>query len=147
MKRQSYTSRQSLFLMELILAIFFFVVASAICVQIFAKAHLMSRHTHATQIAVEQASNAAEIIRSNPTHAQEALVKYLPTATTTDNTLTVHLGDDGAPVEDEGAPYTMVLTLSPSKTTMTADITVTQKDGATPLYTLQVKKHLAQGGV
>ncbi len=36
-----------------------------------------SQTTPATQIAVEQASNAAEIIRSNPTHAQEALVKYL----------------------------------------------------------------------
>ena len=38
-------SKSALFLMELILAILFFAAASAVCVQLFVKAHLMSQDT------------------------------------------------------------------------------------------------------
>ncbi|MEG0275626.1 MAG: hypothetical protein RR630_01210 [Coprobacillus sp.] len=61
MKRYNKTS---LFLMELIIAILFFALASAICIQVFAKAHTMNndnlRLTHATMAA----SNIAETYRS-----------------------------------------------------------------------------------
>ena len=37
--------RSSLFLLELMIAILFFCLASAVCVQIFVKAHTISRET------------------------------------------------------------------------------------------------------
>ena len=42
MKYQRHNNISSLFLLELILAVLFFSVASALCIQIFTKAHLMS---------------------------------------------------------------------------------------------------------
>lgn len=60
-----YRSRarsSSLFLMELILAILFFSVASAVCVQFFVKSHLMSRDSEVLARAVNECSGAAEII-------------------------------------------------------------------------------------
>lgn len=42
MKYQRHNNTSSLFLLELILAVLFFSVASALCIQIFTKAHLMS---------------------------------------------------------------------------------------------------------
>ena len=43
MKYQRHNNTSSLFLLELILAVLFFSVASALCIQIFTKAHLMSQ--------------------------------------------------------------------------------------------------------
>ena len=39
------SSKSSLFLIELILAIFFFIIAMAVCLQLFVKAHTLSNDT------------------------------------------------------------------------------------------------------
>ncbi len=43
MKHRNRAQSSSLFLLELILAILFFSLASAVCVQFFVKSHLLSR--------------------------------------------------------------------------------------------------------
>ena len=48
MRQPRTHSGSSLFLMELILAILFFSVASAVCVQLFARAHTAVSYTHLT---------------------------------------------------------------------------------------------------
>ena len=45
--------RSSLFLLELIIAILFFSLTSAVCVQIFVRAHLISRQTQELNTALE----------------------------------------------------------------------------------------------
>lgn len=52
--------RSSLFLLELILVIFFFSLASAVCIQLFVKAHLTERETEALNRAIPLAESAAE---------------------------------------------------------------------------------------
>lgn len=52
----------SLFLMELILAILFFSVASAVCVQFFVKSHLLNLDSNALTHAVNECSGVAEVI-------------------------------------------------------------------------------------
>jgi len=52
-------SKSGLFLMEMIIAICFFAVASAICVQLFIAAHAMSRQSADIQMAVMNAQAAA----------------------------------------------------------------------------------------
>lgn len=46
--------RSSLFLLELMIAILFFCLASAVCVQIFVKAHTISRETQELNTALEK---------------------------------------------------------------------------------------------
>lgn len=53
--------RSSLFLLELMIAILFFSLASAVCVQIFVKAHTISRETQELNMAVEKISGYTEI--------------------------------------------------------------------------------------
>lgn len=53
-------SRSSLFLMEMIIAIFFFSLTSAVCIQLFARSHLLSQQTVDQNHAVLQAQNLAE---------------------------------------------------------------------------------------
>ena len=62
MKYQRHNNISSLFLLELILAVLFFSVASALCIQIFTKAHLMSQDARDLNFAVNEVSSMAEQI-------------------------------------------------------------------------------------
>lgn len=70
MTRNYSSHKSSLFLLELIMAILFFSIASAICVQLFVKSHLLSKQAEILSIAVNECSDAAEIIYSADTEAE-----------------------------------------------------------------------------
>ena len=53
------SSKSSLFLIELILAIFFFIIAMAVCLQLFVKAHTLSNDTISMNHAVLWTQNLA----------------------------------------------------------------------------------------
>lgn len=61
--RHKTNTRSSLFLMELIIAILFFSLASAVCLRMFAKSHQLSTDASARNKAVNQTVNVAELIR------------------------------------------------------------------------------------
>lgn len=61
MKYQHHNNTSSLFLLELILAVLFFSVASALCIQIFTKAHLMSQDARDLNFAVKSQQYAEQI--------------------------------------------------------------------------------------
>lgn len=52
--------KTSLFLIELMIALLFFAIASAVCIKLFAKAHTISADTENTHIAITKAQNIAE---------------------------------------------------------------------------------------
>ena len=52
----------SLFLLELILAILFFSIASAVCVQIFVKSHLLNMQAQSLNMAVMECTDMAELM-------------------------------------------------------------------------------------
>lgn len=54
-------SKSALFLMELIIVIFFFALTSAVCLQLFVKAHTFDRRTQGLNYATLWADNAAEL--------------------------------------------------------------------------------------
>lgn len=53
--------KTGLFLMELIIAILFFSLAAAICIQLFVKSHMISEHSIALNHSILLAQNTAEI--------------------------------------------------------------------------------------
>ena len=73
MKKVSYThSRSGIFLMEIIIAILFFSIVSAICLNIFVHTHNLSKSTAELNFAVREAANAAEITKSADTFEDAA---------------------------------------------------------------------------
>lgn len=69
--RHKTNTRSSLFLMELIIAILFFSLASAVCLRMFAKSHQLSTDASTRNQAVNQTCNVAELIKydlENNTH-------------------------------------------------------------------------------
>lgn len=67
MIRRGRAKSSNLFLLELIIAILFFSIASAVCVQLFVKSHLMSVETEELNQAVNLASGAVESITEENT--------------------------------------------------------------------------------
>ena len=59
--KRTPAKRSSLFLLELIIAILFFSLTSAVCVQIFVRAHLISRQTQEQNMALEKISGFTEV--------------------------------------------------------------------------------------
>lgn len=76
MKKHS-SSRSGLFLMEIIIAILFFSVVSAICLQLFVKAHNLGQNTEELDAAVRQAGSAADIL-SRSKEPMEQLEEIYP---------------------------------------------------------------------
>lgn len=58
-------SKTGLFLMELIIGILFFSLASALCIQIFVKAHLMNEESIQKSQAMKIAQNIIEIYKND----------------------------------------------------------------------------------
>ena len=65
MKRKPTANPSSLFLLELIFAILFFSVASAVCVQVFVKSHTLSTEAHDLTQASRRAEDVAELITAS----------------------------------------------------------------------------------
>lgn len=69
--------RSSIFLLELMIAILFFSLASAVCIRLFVKSHTISQDTHNLNMALNQVSAAAEVFRSE-TDMQDFLEREFP---------------------------------------------------------------------
>ncbi len=69
---QQQSKRSSLFLLELILAIGFFCLASAVCVQIFVKSYQIERESTALNHATHLATTAAEVFRCSDLESSES---------------------------------------------------------------------------
>ncbi len=133
MKRRS-SSRTSLFLMELILVIFFFAVCSAVSLQVFAAARVMSERSAALSSAVLQAQSAAEVYQAaggNLDHATDLL-----DGEQVQNGLIVYYDKTWLPTNKSAARYQLTLTALQA---YTADIAVCDNLDGGVLYTLQVK--------
>lgn len=59
------SSKSSLFLMELIISILFFSLASAVCIQLFVKAHVLDKHTDEQNHAIVWSQNLAALWQAN----------------------------------------------------------------------------------
>lgn len=76
MNKRNRAQASSLFLLELTMAILFFSIASAVCVQIFVKSRAMSIHAEELNAAVREVSSAAEIVRaSNSREEAEEMIR------------------------------------------------------------------------
>ena len=116
---QQISRRSSLFLLELIIAIAFFSIAAAVCVQFFAKSHDLEQESSRLNHAVHLATSAAEEFRYYDTHNKRDVYNI-------DNTI-----------------YTVTIDVNSSKTPLEAHIMV-EVDNS-PIYELKVLKNANMG--
>ena len=124
MKYQRHNNTSSLFLLELILAVLFFSVASALCIQIFTKAHLMSQDARDLNFAVNEVSSMAEQMSDGTLQGAAA-----------------YYDSSYASCEKADAVYVLTVHYEPEDTLLKAHISMDTVADNRNIYTLDVTKH------
>ena len=148
MKYQRHNNISSLFLLELILAVLFFSVASALCIQIFTKAHLMSQDARDLNFAVNEVSSMAEQISADTLHPDTAAssddTASDPSTQMPDDSLqdaTAYYNSSYASCEKADAVYVLTVHYEPEDTLLKAHISMDTVADNRNIYTLDVTKH------
>ena len=148
MKYQRHNNTSSLFLLELILAVLFFSVASALCIQIFTKAHLMSQDARDLNFAVNEVSSMAEQISADTLHPDTAAssddTASDPSTQMPDDSLqdaAAYYDSGYASCEKADAVYVLTVHYEPENTLLKAHISMDTIADNRNIYTLDVTKH------
>ncbi|MDD3362360.1 MAG: hypothetical protein PHW34_11875 [Hespellia sp.] len=103
--------RSSLFLLELMIAILFFCLCSAVCVRLFVQSHIISEDTQNLSMAMNQTSSFAEIYRTEDDYLSVLKEQFshgiIDNKT---NTFTVFYNTDWAMCEPADGIYAVSLT-------------------------------------
>lgn len=144
MKRQT-ARRSSLFLFEIIIALFFFCVASMLCLQLFAKAHVLSQEAKELDMAVNQTASIAELFQ-NEEHPLSYLQSQYPHSRISDSgeTLILFYDTDWISCSEESFYYQIQVDVTAKDALIYGSITAKNRDGEA-LYSLETNK-LVKGG-
>lgn len=130
--------RSSLFLMELIISILLFSLASAFCVRIFVKSHTIETESATLDHAVTAATSVAEILRIQD-DPSGLLKECYPEADFDDNNITIYFDQTWLPCSHTDSVYTLHLTMTHQDHFLNGDIQVSEHEDI--LYTLTVKTY------
>ncbi|MCH5276088.1 MAG: hypothetical protein J1E65_09615 [Lachnospiraceae bacterium] len=149
-------SKSSLFLMELIISILFFSIASAVCIQLFVKAHLLNNRTQEQNQTVVWSQNLAELWRAydgdNILISDQLRVDYecqdssIYLTNVAPYALVLYFNQDWE-LSDRDIVYHVVLsgsTYDSESRLINSEIQVSR--GEELLYSLPLSHHIAEGG-
>lgn len=141
-------SKSALVLMELIIVILFFSLASTVCIQLFSKSHLLSRQTVNENHAVIHAQNLAECFLATEGDLSQIRGLFdLSIPDTAEDTVTLLFDEDWNECGAENACYSASLVAHPEENGLiSADITVElyASDSSEPIYSLTVIHHIPE---
>ena len=124
MNQPKQIKSSSIFLLELILAIAFFSIASAVCVQIFVKSHLLSKSAQSLNFAVSESSSIAEILTTVSTIEQipARLCSIYPNADIDAFPIvTLYYAQDFASCDKSNANYQLTISLQDLASSISKD--------------------------
>lgn len=141
--KNDHTHKSSLFLMELILAIAFFTIASAVCMQLFVKSHLLGNETRELNQAVNLATSAAESFRQCDGSAEELLALFPELVQTGASSMEAYYDEQFLSCSKTEAAYTMQITFSSDNRFSFAGICIKDIEEQKNIYALDVQTYLA----
>lgn len=153
MKHGNRAKSSNLFLLELILAILFFSLASAVCVQFFVKSHILSRDAQRLNHAVNACSGIAEIVNTSDgtEDAVDVITGIYPGSSVTASeengdtpsvSVRIFYDDDFIPCAQTDGSYVLQVVLWEQGEMLTAGMTIGEESNEEPIYELTVKHYL-----
>ena len=121
-------TRSSLFLIELIIAILFFSLGAAVCVQAFVKAHTVTEEARDLSFASSAVSSAASVVKYTD-GTLDQIQAYFPEAFADGEDVSVCYDGGFAPCPADQAVYTMRIHTGAQEDILTADIRMDGRDG------------------
>lgn len=144
MKHRS--SKASLFLMELIITILIFSAASAVCVQLFAKSHLISLKTQILNHAVIHSENTAEVFLSTQGDLSSMMDLLDPSSlgTLSDSSFCLYYDENFNPATESSSLYKLQFEKEAVDSFIHGTISFFDltKDSGDPIYQLKVTKYV-----
>ena len=136
--KKSFFGRSGLLLTEIIFAVLSFSIVSAICLEVFVKAHNLSRDTKELDMAVRQSSSIAEIL-CQAKEPMETLQKMYPDSDIAADFASFYFDQDFLPCSAKNSSYHLDLssTLDVEQTT-NYYIAVYENDDIAEIYHLEV---------
>ena len=132
-------SQSSLFLIELIFVIFFFSLASMLCVQVFVKAHLISKEAKEESLGSTLVSSVAEALSDTDTSSTDTSFEELfPEAKETKNGWQIAYDENGTAISSEDASYYLTITKETNDHLNQYSLILKDADGIS-IYTLDLK--------
>lgn len=137
MKRQSYNIRHSsMFLIELIIAILFLSLCSAICIRLFVNARLAENNSYNITQAVTVAQNIAEVFEARVSEASQSSIddNFLPE-------YTIYYDNNFLKCDKENAVFSADICISCSEYLISADIIIAKASdtvNSNSIYSLHV---------
>lgn len=145
MIRRNRANLSSLFLLELILAILFFSIASAVCVQFFVKSHLLSQDAWKLNISVNEVSSTAELIQVSA-DAQSAIdlihTEYPGSEVSDVSKISVYYDRDFLPCGKAQAVYCLETIFIQKGSMLDAVLNMKEQKDGKSIYSLTISHHL-----
>ncbi len=147
MNRKNRAQSSTLFLLELILAILFFSLASAVCVQFFVKSRLLSRGAQNLNHAVNECSGIAEIVNSSDSmdSALEVIQDIYQEADISGEdspTVNIYYDKNFTPCKTGQETFILKTALQLDDHMLTADISMEETKPDSSFYQLTVRHYL-----
>lgn len=134
--------RSSLFLMELMIAILFFTLASTVCVRFFVKSHTLNIDSKNLSHAVSIATSTAEIFRTSE-NAPNILSQQFPEGIATDTSYRIYYDSEWQLCSLDNARYTVLLEIKQEYPFAICHIFISEEQ--TSIYELSIKKYIGLG--
>jgi len=136
--------RSSLFLLELIIAILFFSLASTVCVRFFVESHALEQQSVDLNRSVSAAASVAEILRSTDDFYPR-LQDQFPQGEVGENSFVIGFDTKWNPCSVQDSMYRVLLQTQVQGAFLKGQILVTKGDIS--LYTLTIEKYLPKEAV
>lgn len=134
--------RSSLFLLELIIAILFFILAATACVRIFVSSHQLEKDSLALDQAVFISTSMADLFRSEEDLWPMLSRLYPEGDLQSETTFTIYYDNNWEPCSASEAVYMAFLETEYTQDYKTGHIRITEDDSC--IYELTVDKYLPQ---
>lgn len=135
------SSKSGLFLIELIIVILFFSIASAVCVQLFVRSHLISTQSEELTQSVNVSQSAAACIQQ--TKGDIDRTASLLGGVVESDKVVVYYDKDWNVCEGSEAAYRMELSITQQEDMLTCDSVVIKSFNDKEIYQVTQKKYLA----
>lgn len=143
MSKQERGSRSSLFLIELIIVLFFFLLVASVCIQVFARAYTTSQSSRELSHAQNQCAGVAEVFGGTDGTIEELLI-YFPEGKPSTDGMELFYDKAFSPCTAEDAVYTLSvkapLISKDAPNMRRASLTFLR--GEQSIYTLSVRCHV-----
>lgn len=135
-------TKSGLFLMELVLAILLFALSSAVCMQIFVKAHTISKETQELNRCVTICANAAELFYGTDGDFRVMCENLDPTklGDSTEGRLLIYFTEDFENCTSKKAKYSLTVIKNNEDNLRRSSIVFEDREADKVLYSLNCSK-------